>query len=337
MQDSGKQVEFALQTLHDLMILPTTKPFPDELKDNDMARECYEYLSTVKFIISCFSKGDFSHEIRLKGVLGGLLKHFQANMRHLNWQVQMVADGDFFQRVDFMGEFSTAFNSMVEQLDRTLRELRQREDELHSITDNLKKEIASRAKAEEALKKSHKRYQELALKDPLTGINNRRHFHELAMVELKKLQRKMEGVVALGMLDIDLFKNINDTYGHLVGDKCLVEVAAKISQMIRAVDIIARYGGEEFVCLLPGTSSRDGMVVAERICREIEAYVIKVDAAEFKITMSIGLTEVTAAQLDEEGDLEHLLARTLDNADSAMYQAKNRGRNCVVRFEGEDQ
>lgn len=324
----------AINLIKDLMMLPTPVPFPKELDDSETARECYDYIVALKSIMLAFSKGDISYNINLKGSMAGMLKDQQANMRHLIWQVKMVSKGDFTQRVDFMGEFATAFNTMVHQMDATLNELKDRKEQLSRMTDNLKKEIAIRTKVETALKKSHKRYQELALKDPLTNLNNRRYFLELAIAEMRRMRRN-GGVATIGMIDLDHFKNINDTYGHIVGDKCLQQISQMLLDRIRDVDIAARYGGEEFVFLLPGTSVKAGYLVAERIRSAIEDTALLIENHEINITVSIGVAEIIYNDIYND-DLNLFLTHTLNHADKALYSAKRLGKNVVFIYSDDE-
>jgi diguanylate cyclase (GGDEF)-like protein len=127
------------------------------------------------------------------------------------------------------------------------------------------------------------------------------------------------------MSDIDNFKDINDTYGHLTGDKVLKEVAKIIRESIRSTDIAGRYGGDEFVILLPETPLSDALVVAEKIRRKFSRHPIQVNDKSFNVTLSIG---ITAFRKKVESPLS-----LLDEADKALYLAKERGRDrtCVAK------
>lgn len=162
---------------------------------------------------------------------------------------------------------------------------------------------------------------ELATKDGLTKLYIYRHFYSLLETELKRAQR-YKHVLSLLMMDIDNFKNINDTYGHLVGDRVLKEIAATIKNTIRNIDVPARYGGEEFCAILPETTAKDAQIIAERLRQNISNIEINIDASTtLKTTVSIGIAEFPISA-DNEKDL-------IDAADKALYQAKRHGKNCV--------
>lgn len=157
--------------------------------------------------------------------------------------------------------------------------------------------------------------------DGLTRIHNRRAFDERLVEELRRHQRYRHPMSLL-MLDIDHFKGINDTYGHLVGDHVLREVGRLVSETLRSTDFTARYGGEEFVIILPQTTEEQSRVLAERL-RGIIADARFVHAGEaFSITVSIGAATLLPGALAKRKDL-------LDKADKALYQAKTLGRNQV--------
>jgi diguanylate cyclase (GGDEF)-like protein/PAS domain S-box-containing protein len=165
------------------------------------------------------------------------------------------------------------------------------------------------------------RLRDLATKDELTGIYNRRHFIELAEIELSRSRRKT-APTSLAMLDIDHFKLVNDHFGHAVGDRALIEVAQAMKETLRVSDVSARLGGEEFVVLLPETALEGALAVTERLREQIGKAEIPVgDGRLARITVSAGV-----AELDFTEGLEALLKR----ADDALYAAKQQGRNRSV-------
>ena len=163
--------------------------------------------------------------------------------------------------------------------------------------------------------------QSLALTDPLTGLQNRRSLFELGRVEFARMQR-MQRPFCCMMLDLDHFKQVNDQYGHMVGDQVLQEFAKRCRYSVREIDLVGRYGGEELIILLPETDRATSMQVAERLLSTISDTPIKIFDKEISVTASIGV----ATQDENTTDLETLIAR----ADQAMYIAKHKGRNRVA-------
>jgi two-component system, cell cycle response regulator len=171
------------------------------------------------------------------------------------------------------------------------------------------------------LREKNARLEELSNTDPLTKLANRRHFLEVAGVELLRAQRYSTPLACV-MVDLDHFKNINDGYGHLAGDAVLCAVADALRGGLRQHDMAARYGGEELVMLLPHTDVHGAEAVAQRYRRTIEELCISHDGVELCVTASLG---IAAYPEHPASTLEDLLAR----ADTGLYAAKAAGRNCV--------
>lgn len=159
--------------------------------------------------------------------------------------------------------------------------------------------------------------------DGLTGLFNRRHFDRQLVAEFRRAWRNQQPLTLI-MLDIDYFKPVNDSYGHLVGDQVLVALAHRLKDVIkRPGDSIYRYGGEEFAILLSNTNAQEASVVANRIHASLRATPFETDAGDLFITLSMGISTVTADELSSPEAL-------LKEADSALYAAKQRGRNQQV-------
>ena len=163
---------------------------------------------------------------------------------------------------------------------------------------------------------------QLAITDGLTKIYNHRFFQELFEKEYKRSDR-YNTVFSMIMLDIDHFKRINDTYGHLCGDEILKGLANLVKSCLRSMDIAARYGGEEFAMLLPETSGIEARQTAERIRRAIEEYTFMGTDHGLHITVSQGVATYPSPGVHERADI-------IAKADEALYEAKNSGRNRVV-------
>ena len=165
------------------------------------------------------------------------------------------------------------------------------------------------------------------LSDYLTGWHNRRYLSARLREELARAQRSGVSVACL-MLDVDLFKAINDRFGHAGGDEVLREVAARIEAQIRASDTAARFGGDEFTLLLPDTSLEDGARLAARIRAALEPAIEVPPGQQCQVTLSIGVAAVRVT--DRGTDLKVVADRLLADADAALYRAKAAGRDCVV-------
>lgn len=176
---------------------------------------------------------------------------------------------------------------------------------------------------EKALIKAHKNLEEQARVDPLTQLNNRRHFSLLAKQALALAQRQNLPISAL-MLDADDFKKVNDTYGHDAGDKVLQEIAKRLGDKQRESDILARFGGEEFVFLLTNTDICGAKVFAEKIRKSILYPLFEISPEiSIEITVSIG---ISALDIGKNNGIESVYKK----ADEALYKAKGCGKNCIV-------
>ena len=162
----------------------------------------------------------------------------------------------------------------------------------------------------------------LAHTDPLTQVVNRRALFGRLGAELERA-RRYNSVMSVLMLDIDHFKDINDTHGHLIGDDVLREVAGLLQTTVRSVDVVARYGGEEFVVVLPETPLAGAVTFAERIRVLIESHPFCPAQGPLSITVSVGVAAFPAEGVET---IENLFAR----ADDALYRAKAEGRNAVA-------
>lgn len=162
----------------------------------------------------------------------------------------------------------------------------------------------------------------LATTDPLTGLNNRYIFNKEMAKEINRA-RRFNLPLSLLMADLDHFKKVNDTYGHLAGDETLRKVAALISDSVRNIDIACRYGGEEFAVLLPMTDMEGAMMIAERLRQEVELLKIEFNKLTIEITISIGV-----ATYQGESAM-----RFFERADQAAYRSKIEGRNKVSAAE----
>jgi diguanylate cyclase (GGDEF)-like protein len=172
----------------------------------------------------------------------------------------------------------------------------------------------------------HQQLQAAARTDAKTGLLNATAWQREADAEMTRAQRT-GGQFALLLIDVDHFKRVNDTYGHLVGDDVLRGLAAELRQQVRESDVVGRFGGEEFVVLLPGTDADEACRIAERLRRTAGVIGILTPDATVSVTVSIGV----AVSGQHGRDLFEMLAA----ADLALYRAKHQGRNRVCRYDPE--
>ncbi|MBC7453621.1 MAG: GGDEF domain-containing protein [Massilia sp.] len=169
------------------------------------------------------------------------------------------------------------------------------------------------------------RIEELAMRDELTGVYNRRYLMQTVRNEQQRSERTGE-IFSICILDVDLFKQVNDTYGHLAGDAVLQEIARTANEALRQTDYFGRYGGEEFALLLTGTSVEGALITAERVRARIEALQFAFISPALMVTASIGIADSRSTQ-----DTIQIFKR----ADEALYEAKQSGRNrCVIAAPG---
>lgn len=181
-------------------------------------------------------------------------------------------------------------------------------------------ELLARTRTHVELKKAKEKLMQMAITDELTGLANRRYFMDRLNSEYDRTKR-YESKFSLLMIDIDHFKKINDNYGHKAGDLVLIETALKMKKSLRTSDIIGRVGGEEFSVLLPETEIKAALHIAERIRARVSESVVIFDSEELSVTVSIGATQSSPGDLT----IDDIFIR----ADTAMYNAKNEGRNRV--------
>ncbi len=181
-------------------------------------------------------------------------------------------------------------------------------------------DITERKRSEEALRESEERYRELSIFDGLTQLYNSRHFYNQLKVEIDRADRYGQPLTLM-LLDLDDFKQLNDTYGHIEGDQVLMRLGQVVKRCLRQTDTAYRYGGEEFTILLPMTTSKDCIVTAERIRTEFKREIfIPVPSQKVHVTVSIGV-----AQYKPQEDMKTFVNRV----DQLMYQGKKNGKDRV--------
>jgi diguanylate cyclase (GGDEF)-like protein/PAS domain S-box-containing protein len=190
---------------------------------------------------------------------------------------------------------------------------------IRDITDRVRTANELEARRAELLE-ANRQLSHIAITDGLTQIYNRRHFDELLHKEIKRFTRRKYSHLSVMMVDIDLFKNLNDEYGHLVGDSVLREIAQILKEGVRETDTVARYGGEEFIIVMPDTHLDGAAYRAESLRKKVEKKEFPGHDGPLHITISIGVALYLSGSA----------ANVIGAADRALYQAKHAGRNRVV-------
>ncbi|MDR0425342.1 MAG: GGDEF domain-containing protein [Clostridiales Family XIII bacterium] len=279
--------------------LLTAPKIPDDLcmdpglAENPNFQKLYGYINDLRALSAALAHGDLQMFAYTKGYILSNMKALQANLRHLTWQTKQVAEGDFSQRAEFLGEFSDSFNEMTIKLHQNQLEL-----------------------------------ERLANVDFLTQIPNRRSAMQF-LEQLFLLYKRSFRAFSIMSIDIDNFKNVNDTYGHDVGDRVLKHVSSTLKDVFRASDVFCRIGGEEFLAVLPETGLAGAVCIAERIRTVLEKSELEIEMGPpLKQTISIGVSQVLPGD-DKYNDV-------IIRSDNALYMAKENGRNRVYTNPYED-
>ncbi|RLA69788.1 MAG: hypothetical protein DRG09_04930 [Epsilonproteobacteria bacterium] len=218
-------------------------------------------------------------------------------------------------RDDEVGILANTFNEMSSKLETSYRALKE-------LNESLEEKVKIRT---QDLETSKEELKHLASIDPMTKLYNRRYFAEISE-ELFDVNKRKHTNISLILLDIDNFKNINDIYGHHIGDDVIISIANILMENTRKEDIVCRYGGEEYIIIFPGTDLESSMKIAENIRKLVEDMIINLPREkELRVTISIG---VSIANMIVDNDIEI----AINKADNAMYEAKRSGKNKVVNY-----
>jgi diguanylate cyclase len=194
-----------------------------------------------------------------------------------------------------------------------------RETELTEQLRHMQLKLDDMEKLAESAQYAIEEQRKKAMHDSLTGMPNREAYQQRLEQEVKRIER-YGGKLSLMVCDVDLFKRINDAYGHLAGDKVLKIIANSLQKNLRSTDFIARFGGEEFVALMPETSTSEAKIVAEKMRIKIEESPFNFKKEPVQITVSFGISEFAEGESADE---------VFSRADKALYEAKDKGRNRV--------
>lgn len=263
-----------------------------------LCRQIYD----IRNFIHAISNGDLSSTHETRGFVGGQLKSLVAHLRHFTWLLQNLARGNYIQADPYMGEFSTTFNEL--------------NDALCSKSKELSKLIEE--------------YKHLSHVDALTGLLNRHAFLQSAARHIQRALRT-GSPLSLILADVDHFKKINDTHGHLCGDAVLKDCARRFVKSLRPNDACCRFGGEEFVVLLAETPLDKALDVAERMREICAAQPVDTGGKAISVTASFGVTAI--AHFPAPGSsASDILTCAIHRADRALYKAKKAGRNQVHAY-----
>jgi diguanylate cyclase (GGDEF)-like protein len=218
--------------------------------------------------------------------------------------------GRYFLAVPALVQKNIALHAIKQENERLSMRLRMMLDELRMKNDQLEASMA--------------KLKEMAVTDPLTGLANRRHFGEQLARQYSEAARYSVDLSCC-MIDLDHFKQLNDTLGHQIGDVLICLTANCIREACRSSDIAARYGGDEFVLLLPQTTAEEAVATVERIRQTVGQRCDEHPKVRLPVTLSIGVASLKHDYPDRPDGLVAM-------ADRALYKAKDRGKNCVVCF-----
>jgi diguanylate cyclase (GGDEF)-like protein len=216
---------------------------------------------------------------------------------------------------DEIGVLSRALNEMIGRLQRNRVELERRQVQIERANDELRDINVE-------LRRSNEMLEQLSFTDGLTRLHNHRYFQDRLKLEVKRSDRSGESL-ALILLDIDEFKSLNDRFGHAVGDEVLRRVADAINDNVRETDLPARYGGEEFAVLAPATPEQGALALAEKLRAAVSRARLRSDGIDGEETLSVTVSVGVAAYRGDRGAF-------FNDADRALYEAKDSGKNCVV-------
>ncbi|MGI6407885.1 MAG: diguanylate cyclase domain-containing protein [Thiopseudomonas sp.] len=296
-----------MEQLADLIIRISTR------RQEEFGNYLQQLNSKLTLITSSVGHARESHQSNVDSA-ASLDQHLHNQVSELHQDVQHTTDlNTLKQRVDQrLNQFLDTLAQHQQQRKKSEQQLLQRLDELNEKVHLVENEAALLTSQ---LVEQHTK----ARQDALTGLPNRTAWNERLQIEYQRMQRQGQPLL-LTVIDLDHFKQVNDTYGHLAGDKVLKILADRLRQGVRKTDFLARYGGEEFVLLLPDTPLTDGISLINKLREHIAACPFHFKGKPVQITFSAGIGQL---QANEEP------AATFARVDQALYTAKQEGRNRV--------
>lgn len=287
------------------------KPRPLAKEFEKKKTRVFEYIKQQKGYIA-------EKEQELRDIIDLLTKAMSTlDSDNQDYNRKIYAQSEKIEKITLLDDIKKIKKSLVKEISVLRETIRDKEKQDQAQIDKLTRRVS-------VLNEELEKTKEESLRDGLTGIYNRKAFDTYIREQIDQ-DIITNSSFSLMILDIDHFKNINDTFGHPIGDRVLVAAATKLGQFIRSQDFLARYGGEEFAIILPGASLRNAMKKAKYLCREIASARYAVDATGssgiIKITVSIGVSRF------RKGDTVESVTQ---RADQALYIAKNSGKNQAV-------
>lgn len=273
----------------------------------------YNFMGALKVQPSCLSCHN-TQNYKIGDVIGGLrvsvpVENYKENIKIIESKSDILNVITIFTSIIFMGIITYTVTSIYA-----------RELNILKLNKTLELKVNKRTKD---LTEANKKLLESSITDYLTNLPNRRHFFEVGIKTLH-LAKRENIPLSIICVDIDFFKNINDTYGHDIGDEILKLISRIMEKSIRKSDILARTGGEEFSILLYNTNENQAYILAEKIRQNIENSSFKDENQEVKVTISLGISQL----LENDEDLDSVIKR----ADKALYMAKEKNRNISIIY-----
>lgn len=274
----------------------------------DRCLECMDPQDSEEFL--------YVYTHKAKATIQAELVSFSPTIEHVLMRIQPITD----RRQSFIGRMVTfqditEWRNMVEELNNKNRDLSIRNQELTNI--------------QEELFRANKKLELMATTDSLTGCYNRRYLLQMMEYQIN-FDRRYNIPYSIILLDIDYFKQTNDTYGHQIGDTVLKVTADVLSSRLRQTDILSRYGGEEFLIFLPHTQREYALKLAEELRVLVETNSIQTNQGIIGITISIGVASSEDLDHKKFDDVKSLIVELIAIADEALYRAKNQGRNRIA-------
>ena len=301
-----RSVEAAVELLSSLLNaaepdLAALQALPEDLES---LRRLGEHILAIRELALALSQGNIRLNSPARGRTIGALKALQANLRHLAWQTSCIAQGDFSQKVSFMGEFATAFNEMSARLQVSVRELTELSEQ----------------------------YRMLSYEDVRTGLPNRRAFLDMAHREVCRSLRTFRPLCFL-FIDIDGFRAMNERHGNLGGNGVLRQVAELLVDALRGEDVCSRLAGDEFALMLDETSLDRGIMQAELLRERIASTSFMVGSQELYLTVSTGLHCLEEDLKRPDLSIELLLDDVFKRGEQALQAAREHGCDCVFYYD----